>query len=244
MSDTALTSFASPEVADDYEAYIRKFKDSIDGIIEKMNVLADNIDQKSENKFTRGFKNYIDTISAEALHSAKKTKEITDDCVRILSSKNDALEDPHQEEYLQQIGNAANGLDDVLPYKGCELGGVAPLTDELLEKMFHDFTVAGQEWEDRLKELSNDASSLADNMVQDEMTNVYHKISSQINNIISIIEETLEKVVNQSMDLVEATFSGKVQSENNAEEKAQEAMQQFQQKMEDAMSDLDGLELY
>ena len=244
MSDTALNLFA-PDVADNYEDFLRKFKDSMDGIIEKMNILADNIDQKSEDNFTKGFKNYIDTIAAVVDQSTNVTKEVTDDCVRELSNKNAVLENQRQEEYLQQIRSAANSLDDVLPYKGCELvlGGTDNLSENNLEKMFEDFTSAGTEWEDVLKELSAEASSLADNQVQDEMTDVYKTISDQLKNIADVIEQTLQNVAARSMAIIDNSVIRKVRSENNAEEKAQETMQQFQHKMEDAMSLIDGLEL-
>ncbi len=222
-----------PGAADSYEQYLGKVKESMEHLIQETGNVAGILDNHDENTFTKNMQEVLRKLAVQAETTAYSTKEITEELLRKLEEKNDSVGSRTQEEYIDQIRGAAAALEDLEPYKDCDLSGTDTFTEEDKEEIQMGLGDLTDEWETAIEELKRDAEDFSQENVQNELSGIYLLLAQQMEGLLQKMADIVEPVGVSLDERADNVSSRRTEMEQTAEELFAEAITRFEQELEE-----------
>lgn len=224
-----------PGAADSYERYLDKVKDSMEYLIQETGNVATILDNHDENLFTTNMQEVLRKLAAQADTTATSTKQITEELLRKLEEKNESVGSRTQEEYIDQIRNASIRLEDLEPYKDCDLSGAETFTQEDKEEIQLGLGDLTDEWETAIEDLKREAEDLSQENVQNELSGIYLLLAEQMEGLLQKMAEIIEPMGVSLDERSDNVTSRRAEMEQTAEEFFSDALSRFEQELEETV---------
>ncbi len=223
-----------PGAADDYEAYLNKVKDTTEHLITETEEVAAVLEGHDQNKFTSEIQEVLRKLAGQALSMADSVKEATIQFVGSLEEKNEAVGSQRQTEYLDQIRTAALNLENLEPYRDCELSGDLPFTEEDQESVMDGLEDLTEEWEEAVSNLKQEAEEFEQENIQNELSGLYLILSEKMESMINGMAESIEPVGLHLQGRSDSVRDRRRDAENQAADSFEDMMGKLKHELEDA----------
>lgn len=176
-----------------YEKYLRSLKESMDSLVEETGRVASLLDGHDDNNFTRKLQGFLARLADNAIQSSGGIYEIVENFLRALEEKNSIVQSRAQDDYIQELRNAANELVNLKYYKDCDLAsGGKPFTNEEEEDFINTHIVKLIDlWDDCVAELKRKSEELQGSEMQDEMSETFDLISTALERMVDNIADAV-----------------------------------------------------
>lgn len=226
---------------DDYREFLAALKYEMDDLVEKTGEVARFLDGHDENRFTRGLEGFLKGMAENAIQASSHIYgDIVEVFLRRLELKNEIVGSSAQEDYIQELRGTARQLEDLRPYRDCELvsGGTSFNSEEQDEFLSRHIVGLVDLWDDCVSGLKVKAEALQGSMVQDEMSETFVQITSALEGMVDNIADSANAAgyhlinIRSNYDERKRQFTQSAEDEGNSVRNAMSSM------LGDALDDL------
>ena len=231
----------SRDAVDDYKEFLSSLRNEMDDLVEKTGQAARFLDGHDENHFTRGLQGFLKGMAGNTIQASSHIYgDIVEVFLRGLELKNDTVCSSAQEDYIQELRGTAWQLDDVQPYRDCELvsGGTAFNSEEQEEFLSRHIVGLVDAWDDCVSGLKIKAEALQGSMVQDEMSETFVRIISALERMVDNIAESANAAGYHLISIRSNYDERKRQFTQNAEDEGNSVQNVMSSMLGDVLDDL------
>lgn len=231
----------SRENVEEYREFLVSLKNEMGDLVEKTIQVASQLDGHDSNNFTLRLQELLKSMADNAIQASEGIyRDIVEGFLRELEEKNDTVGSRAQDGYIQELREAARQLEDLPPFRDCELtsGGKAFGSEEQQE--FLDVHIAGlvDAWDDAAIELKTKAEALQGSVTQDEMSHTFDQIASALDRLVDRITDSVDEAGNHLVDIESRYHARKQQFTQSAEDESNSIQNEVSSMLGDALDDL------
>jgi len=231
----------SRDTVDEYKEFLASMRNEMDELVGKTGEVAGHLDEHDENRFTQGLQGFLKGIADNAIQVSEGIyRDIVEGFLRELEEKNDIVGSSAQDEYIQEIREAARQLEDLQPYRDCELtSGGKPFNSEEQEEFLSAHIVELVDaWEDAVLGLKAKAEALQGSMTQDEMSDTFAQITSALEGMVDYIADSANEAGYHLLTVRENYDARKQRFTQTAEDESSSVQNTLSSMLGDALDDL------
>lgn len=231
----------SRDAVDEYKEFLFSLRNEMDSLVEKAGEVAGHLDGHDENRFTRGLQGFLKSIADNAIQVSEGIYgDIVEVFLRGLEDKNETVGSSAQDDYIRELREAARQLEDLQPYRDCELtsGGRAFNSEEQDEFLAAHIVGLVDAWDDAVLGLKAKAEALQGSMTQDEMSDTFVQIVSALERMVDHIADSANEAGLHLMNIRDNYNARKQQFTRSAEDESNSVQNAMSSMLGDALDDL------